>query len=152
MKTNGLGEIRQGVNSFADVAVSAVRGAGDVAPSLAARADLASRVDLCRRRSQQQLSGGHINLGYDFTKQTLEIAEIASAVRRRPPSRSTGAIIDLDKLNPAVGKGFGIDLLISGGTAAPVGSGEQPLPFDIQTTGRYLVASRELQFARHDSF
>ncbi|AJD41390.1 AsmA-like domain-containing protein [Rhizobium gallicum bv. gallicum R602sp] len=145
LKRNGLGEIRQGVNSFADVAVSAVRSAGDVAPSLAARADLAPG-SIYVDGDAQQLSGGRINLGYDFTKQTLEIAR-SQAQFGNTAVPFNGAIIDLDKLDPAVGKGFGIDLLISGGTAAPVGSGEQPLPFDIQTTGRYLVTSRELQFA-----
>ncbi|WP_087002463.1 DUF3971 domain-containing protein [Rhizobium sullae] len=144
LKRNVLGEIRQGVNSFADVGVSAVRGAGDVAPSLAARADIAPGL-IYLDGDEQQLNGGRINLGYDFTKQTLEIAR-SQAQFGNTSVPFNGAIIDLDKLDPAAGKGFGIDLLISGGTAAPVGSGEQPLAFDLQAMGRYLVAPRELQF------
>ncbi len=146
LKRNALGEIRQGVNSFADLAVSAVRGKGDVAPSLAATADIASGL-IYVDGDEQRLSGGRVNLGYDFNKQTLEISR-SQAQFGDTSVPFNGAIIDLDKLDPTAGKGFGIDLLISGGTAAPTGSGEQPLTFDLQTTGRYLVDSRELQFPR----
>lgn len=143
LRRNALGEIRQGVNGFADLAVSAVRGEGDIAPSLEAAADIAPGLFYVDG-DEQRLSGGRINLGYDFGKQTLEISR--SQVQFADTSVPfNGAVIDLDKLDPTGGKGFGVDLLISGGTAAPAGSGEHPLPFDLQMTGRYLIASRELQ-------
>jgi hypothetical protein len=144
LKKNALGETRQGINSFADLTVSAVRSADSVQPALAVNLDLAPG-RLYMDGDEQELSGGRINLGYDFAKQTLEIAQSRVQFGRTSVPLN-GALIDLDKLDPSAGKGFGIDLLVSGGSAAPVASGEPPLSFDIQATGRFLVAPNELQF------
>ncbi len=58
----------------------------------------------------------------------------------------TGAIVDLNRLNPDDKRpGFGLDLLISGGTAVGA-DGEPPANFDLKAVGRYLAADRELQF------
>ncbi len=145
LKRNVQGQIRQGIDGFGALSISAVRSGEQATPALAASIELKPG-KFYMDGDQQELSGGQIDLAYDFTKQTLEIAKsrIQFGATSVPLS---GAIIDLDKIDEAAGKGFGIDLLVSGGTAAPVGSGEQPLAFDIQATGRYLVASRELQFA-----
>ncbi|OCJ04213.1 hypothetical protein A6U87_15315 [Rhizobium sp. AC44/96] len=144
LKRNSLGQIRQGIDGFADLSVSAVRNAESSKPSLTAAIDLKPG-QLYMDGDDQELSGGRINLTYDFDKQTLEIAhsQVQFGGTTVPLN---GALIDLDKIDPAAGKGFGIDLLVSGGTAAPVASGEQPLAFDIQATGRYFVATKELQF------
>ncbi|MBB3591138.1 hypothetical protein FHX08_001482 [Rhizobium sp. BK529] len=143
LKRNEQGEIRQGLNTFGDLTISAVRAADGVKPSL----DAALRLDpglIYVDGDSQELTDGQLNLAYDFDKQTLEIAksQLHLGATILPFS---GALIDLDKLDPNAGKGFGIDALISGGTAAP-NSGEQPLSFDLQATGRYLVAGREFQF------
>ncbi|WP_018902224.1 AsmA-like C-terminal region-containing protein [Rhizobium sp. 2MFCol3.1] len=144
LKRNAIGEIRQGVDSLADTIISAERGGETSKPSLAATVNLQPG-NFYMDGEAQPLTGGRINLAYDFTKQSLEIAR--SQLQFGPTIVPfNGALIDLDKIDPAAEKGFGVDLLVSGGTAAPVTSGEQPLPFDIQATGRYFVGARELQF------
>ncbi len=143
LKRNEQGEIRQGLNTFGDLTISAVRAADGAKPLLNAALKLDPGLIYVDGDSQQ-LTDGQVNLAYDFDKQTLEIAK--SQLHLGPTVLPiSGAVIDLDKLDPNAGKGFGIDALISGGTAAP-NSGEQPLSFDLQATGRYLVAGREFQF------
>lgn len=144
LKRNAEGEIRQGINGFGDLTISAVRTGEQATPALGASIELKPG-QLYMDGDPQELSGGRLNLAYDFSKQTLEIAK--SRIQFGATSIPlNGAIIDLDKIDASAGKGFGIDLLVSGGTAAPGGSGEQPLAFDIKATGRYVVAARELQF------
>jgi len=144
LKRNVQGQLRQGIDAASDLTISAVRAGDQEPPALAAAIELKPG-QFYMDGDQQELNGGRINLAYDFSKQTLEIAK--SRVQFGATSVPlSGALIDLDKVDASAGKGFGIDLLVSGGTAAPSGSGEQPLAFDIQATGRYLVASRELQF------
>jgi len=144
LKRNVQGQIRQGIDAASDLTISAVRAGDQEPPALAAAIELKPG-QFYMDGDEQELNGGRINLAYDFSKQTLEIAK--SRVQFGATSVPlSGALIDLDKVDASAGKGFGIDLLVSGGTAAPSGSGEQPLAFDIQATGRYLVASRELQF------
>jgi hypothetical protein len=145
LKRNTLGQIRQGIDGFSDLMISAVRTGETSKPSLAAAIDLKPG-KLYMDGDAQELSGGRINLAYDFSKDTLEIAR-SQAQFGATTIPLNGALIDLDKIDASAGKGFGVDLLISGGTAAATGPGEQPLAFDIQATGRYFVASRELQFA-----
>ncbi|MBB3646025.1 hypothetical protein FHX14_002218 [Rhizobium sp. BK619] len=144
LKRNDQGVIRQGLSAFADLTVSATRERDGVQPALAATVDI-DPGQIYADGDPQELSGGQINLVYDFAKQTLEIAR-SNARFGATSVPINGALIDLDKLDPQAGKGFGIDLLVSGGSAAPGGSGEQPLSFDIQATGRYLVAGREFLF------
>ncbi|WP_064685454.1 DUF3971 domain-containing protein [Rhizobium bangladeshense] len=144
LKRNDQGAIRQGLSAFVDLTVSATRERDGVQPALAATVDIDPGL-IYADGDPQELSGGQINLAYDFAKQTLEIAK-SNARFGATTVPINGALIDLDKLDPQAGKGFGIDLLVSGGTAAPGASGEQPLSFDIQATGRYLVAGREFLF------
>ncbi|MBY4606828.1 hypothetical protein K6M90_03980 [Rhizobium sp. 9T] len=144
LKRNDQGMIRQGLSAFVDLTVSATRERDGVQPALAATVDIDPGL-IYADGDPQELSGGQINLAYDFAKQTLEIAK-SNARFGATTVPINGALIDLDKLDPQAGKGFGIDLLVSGGTAAPGASGEQPLSFDIQATGRYLVAGREFLF------
>ncbi|KPH08246.1 hypothetical protein CO657_09585 [Rhizobium acidisoli] len=144
LKRNDQGAIRQGLSAFADLTVSATRERDGVQPALAATVDI-DPGQIYADGDPQELSGGQINLVYDFAKLTLEIAR-SNARFGATMVPINGALIDLDKLDPQAGKGFGIDLLVSGGSAAPGGSGEQPLSFDIQATGRYLVAGREFLF------
>ncbi|MGG7579862.1 AsmA-like C-terminal domain-containing protein [Rhizobium sp. Nf11,1] len=144
LKRNDQGVIRQGLNTFADLTVSATRARDGVEPALAATIDVDPGL-IYADGDPQELSGGQINLAYDFVKQTVEIAK--SNLRFGATTLPlNGALIDLDKLDPKAGKGFGIDLLVSGGTAAPSGSGEEPVAFDVQATGRYMVAGREFLF------
>jgi len=145
LKRNVLGEIRQGVSAFADLDISAVRDGEATDPSLTTSVTLAPGL-IYLDGDQQQLNGGKVNLSYDFKKQTIEI-DRSQGQFGATTIPFNGALIDLDRLDPTAGKGFGIDLLVSGGSASPGGSGEQPVPFDIQTSGRFMVATKELQFA-----
>ncbi len=145
LKRNNMGEVRQGIDGLGDLMVSAVRSGEGTQPALAAVVDLKPG-QFYMDGDDQILSGGRLNLSYDFDKQTVEIGK-SQLQFDRTSVPFNGALIDLDKIDASAGKGFGIDLLVSGGSAAPSLSDEQPLPFDIKATGRYLVASKELEFA-----
>ncbi|MFB9950893.1 AsmA-like C-terminal domain-containing protein [Rhizobium puerariae] len=95
---------------------------------------------------QQVFTGAVINIVYDFAKNSIELQK--SEARFGPTILPfTGAVIDLSRLDPDDRRvGFGLDLLISGGTAVGATEGEQPAQFDLKANGRYLAAERELQF------
>lgn len=137
------GTPRQGLTSFAGVTVTAIRGDAGAEPKLSASIDVKPGT-LYMDRDLQDLTQANINLAYDFRRQTLEIEQSkAQFVGTIVPF--SGALIDLDRLDANAGKGFGIDFLIRGGTAASSISGEQPVSFDGQATGRFLAATKELQ-------
>jgi hypothetical protein len=94
----------------------------------------------------QVFSGAEIHVAYDFAKDSIEIQQ--SQARFGPTVLPlTGAILDLNRLDPNDKRlGFGLDLLISGGTAVGATEGEEPAHFDLKAVGRYLSADRELQF------
>ncbi|HEX8046068.1 DUF3971 domain-containing protein [Rhizobium sp.] len=138
------GTPRQGIMSLAGMTVTAVRGGEGVDPKLSASIDIQPGT-LYMDRDKQDLTQANINLAYDFARQKLEIVQSkAQFVGTIVPF--SGALIDLDRIDPNAGKGFGIDFLIRGGTAASSISGEQPVSFDGQATGRFLAATKELQF------
>jgi hypothetical protein len=134
---------RQGINSFADVTVTAVRGSDSVAPQLKASIDL-NPGSIYMDREKQELSGAEVNLVYNSDHKTLEIDKSVARFQATTVP-FTGALIDLDRIDPKADKGFGVDFLIKGGTAATVASGEAPLSFDGVANGRYMSASKELQ-------
>nr|WP_286181893.1 DUF3971 domain-containing protein [Rhizobium sp. ICMP 5592] len=138
------GTPRQGIMSLAGMTVTAVRGGEGVDPKLSASIDIQPGT-LYMDRDKQDLTQANINLAYDFARQKLEIVQSkAQFVGTIVPF--SGALIDLDRIDTNAGKGFGIDFLIRGGTAASSISGEQPVSFDGQATGRFLAATKELQF------
>lgn len=138
------GTPRQGIMSFAGMTVTAIRGDAGTEPKLSASIDVKPGT-LYMDRDPQDLTQANINLAYDFRRQTLEIEQSkAQFVGTIVPF--SGALIDLDRIDANAGKGFGIDFLIRGGTAASSISGEQPVSFDGQATGRFLSATKELQF------
>jgi hypothetical protein len=94
----------------------------------------------------QVFSGAEINVAYDFAKDSIEIRQ--SEARFGPTVLPlTGAILDINRLDPNDKRlGFGLDLLVSGGTAVGATEGEEPAHFDLKAVGRYLSADRELQF------
>jgi hypothetical protein len=138
------GQPRQGINSFANVSLSAVRGSDAVEPKLTASIRVEPGM-LYMDRDEQDLSGAQINLSYNAEHKTLEIDKSIARFQATTIPFS-GALIDLDRLDPNAPKGFGVDFLISGGTAATAASGEPPMNFDGQANGRYLAAAKELQF------
>ncbi|WFU03559.1 DUF3971 domain-containing protein [Rhizobium sp. CB3171] len=138
------GTPRQGIMSFAGMTVTAMRGGSGIEPKLSASIDVQPGT-LYMDRDPQELTKANINLAYNFAHHTLEIAPSkAQFVGTIVPF--SGALIDLDHIDANAGKGFGIDFLIRGGTAASSISGEQPVSFDGQATGRFLAATKELQF------
>ncbi|WP_132956437.1 AsmA-like C-terminal region-containing protein [Rhizobium sp. BK251] len=144
LRRDAAGEPRQGISSLADVTVSAKRADAGPAPSLTAEIAVKPG-EFFMDGNSQELSGAEINLAYSGAAGTLEILK-SNAQFAATNIPFTGALIDLDKLDPSAGKGFGVDLLVSGGTAATAASGEAALAFDAHAEGRYLTDGRELQF------
>ena len=139
------GAPRDGVSGSIDVDLSAVRAREITAPSI--KATLRQSPGLFYFDGiDQELSGGVINLAYDFGKHSLEIlqSEIRFGTTVVP---FNGAVVDLNRLDEAERRpGFGLSLLVNGGTATAAGSGEAPALFDLRATGRYFAAERQLQF------
>ena len=144
MAYDATGTPRQGLMSFADVTLSAVKGGVGADPKLDTSINIRPGV-LYMDRDAQDLTQANINLAYNFARQTLEIApSTAQFVRTLVPF--SGALIDLDRVDANAGRGFGIDFVIKNGTAASSISGEPPVSFDGRTTGRFLSATKEFQF------
>ena len=143
MAYDANGAPRQGVISFADVTLSAVKGDAGIDPKLEASIDVQPGT-LYMDRDVQDLTQGNINLAYNFDHQTLEIAPSkVQFVGTMVPF--SGALIDLDRVNANAGKGFGIDFVIKDGVAASSISGEKPVSFDGRATGHFLSETKELQ-------
>lgn len=139
------GAPREGIEGSLDLDLAAVRARETTKPAITATL----------RQSpgyfyfdglQQTFTGAVINIAYDFAKDSIEL--LKSEARFGPTVLPfTGAVIDLNRLNPDDQRlGFGLDLLISSGTAVGATESEQPAQFDLKATGRYLSADRELQF------
>ncbi len=138
------GAPRDGVQGSVDLDLNAVRARSSTDPS----------IHVTLRQSpglfyfdgiDQELSGGIINATYDFSKNSLELfnSEVRFGSTVLP---FNGAIVDLNRLDAAEKRpGFGLSLLVSGGTATAASSGEAPAIFDLRATGKYLSAERELE-------
>ncbi len=145
LKRDDEGLPRHGVDAVADFTVSARRMGEAADPAIL----IGARIDSGRffaEGIEQDVRQTSIEAAYDFSKNSLEIqpSKAAFGDTRTP---FTGAVIDLDRLDPAAGAGFGIDFVVSGGVAAPAGTGERPLAFDAKVMGRYVVATNELTFS-----
>ncbi|TWF49665.1 DUF3971 domain-containing protein [Neorhizobium alkalisoli] len=139
------GQPREGLDSSLDLQLSAVRSRETVKPVISAVLNQ-SPGRFFFDGIEQTFSGANINIAYDFTKNSIEI--LKSEARFGPTILPlTGGVIDLSRLDANDKRpGFGLDLLVSGGTAAGATNGEQPAKFDLKGVGRYLSADRELQF------
>ena len=149
LKRDSLSQPRQGINSFADVTLSAVRATEDAPASLTA----ALRVEpglLYMDRDEQDISGADINLAYDDANSSLAITH-ATARFGQTIVPFAGTVADLDKADPNAPKGYGLKLAIDDATAVAEKSGEAPLPFRGQAEGRFLSESKEL-FLDHIQF
>lgn len=144
MAYDANGTPRQGLTSFAEVTLSAVKGGAGTDPKLDAAIAVQPGV-LYMDRDPQDLTQANINLAYNFDRQTLEITP-SKAQFAGTMVPFSGALIDLDRVDANAGKGFGIDFLIKNGMAASSISGEKPVSFDGQATGRFLSATKEFQF------
>jgi hypothetical protein len=138
------GTPRQGLTTFGDVTLSAVKGQAGADPKLNATIDVKPGV-LYMDHDPQELTRADINLAYNFDHQTLEIAP-SNAQFLGTSVPFSGALIDLDRVDANAGKGFGIDFVIKDGVAASSLSGEKPISFDGRATGRFFSATKEFQF------
>jgi hypothetical protein len=139
------GRPREGIEGSLDLDLSAVRSREAVKPAITATLRQ-SPGHFYFDGIEQTLSGANINVAYDFSKNSIEL--LKSEARFGPTILPfTGAMIDLDRLNPDDKRpGFGLDVLFSGATAVGATTSEQPARFDLKANGRYLSADRELQF------
>ncbi|WP_117191197.1 YhdP family protein [Rhizobium terrae] len=143
-RTDG-GQPREGIEGTLDLELAAVRSRETTKPSITAKLRQ-SPGRFYFDGLEQTFTGADINIAYDFAKNSVEL--LKSEARFGPTILPfTGAVIDLNRLNPDDKRiGFGLDLLISGGTAVGATASEQPARFDLKANGRYLAADRELQF------
>jgi hypothetical protein len=139
------GEPREGFEGILDLELSAVRARETIRPSIDAKLRQ-SPGHFYFDGLQQVFSGAEINVAYNFSKDSIEL--LKSEARFGPTVVPfTGGVIDLNRLDPNDKRiGFGLDLLVSGGTAVGATEAEQPAQFDLKANGRYLSADRELQF------
>ncbi|SIR00387.1 AsmA-like C-terminal region [Rhizobium sp. RU35A] len=139
------GEPREGLQGAIDMDLNATRDTTEADPAIKATIHHTPGT-VYFDGVGQELSGAEVSATYDFAKNSIEI--LPSRLRFGPTVVPvSGAIIDLDRLNPAEKRpGYGLDLLVSGGHAQAASGGEQPTLFDLQASGRYLTAARELQF------
>ncbi|MBP1851063.1 DUF3971 domain-containing protein [Rhizobium halophytocola] len=146
LRYSSEGEIRQGLDGQVEISIAALRAGDQVAPSLSAAisgSDLLFYMD----GNSQKVTTTQIALGYDFSKDTIEVRK-SRAVFGRTVVPFSGGLIDLDRFNPsyARGSGIAIDLLAKDAVASIPASGEPSVPFDFKLLGRYLYAKSELQF------
>lgn len=139
------GAPREGLQGAIDLDISATRDTQETEPVIEASIHHAPG-SFYFDGVGQELSGAEVHTAYDFTRNSIEIRP--SNFRFGPTVLPlTGAIIDLDRLDPAEKRpGFGLSTLISGGHAQAANGGEEPVLFDLNASGRYFSADRVLEF------
>ncbi len=138
------GRTEEKLDATAYAEISAIRKTQDIFPEIT----LSARVNpgtLTLHGIDQKLDGATVEAVYDFNKNSVEF--LPSSVRFGETNLPfTGGLIDLDRIRPDAGKGFGIDFLVSGGKVYTEGSGAAPADMDAQASGYYLSADQELVF------
>ncbi|MGE7370950.1 DUF3971 domain-containing protein [Neorhizobium sp. NPDC001467] len=138
------GSPREGLEGSLDLDISATRQTATTAQGI--KATVQGRPGMFYFDGVgQALSGAQINIAYNFERQSIEI--LPSEARLGPTVLPiSGAVIDLDRLNPQDTRpGVGLDLLVSGARTQSENSGEDQVRFDLKAGGRYLSGERELQ-------
>ncbi|MBR0555344.1 hypothetical protein J5J10_06590 [Ciceribacter sp. L1K23] len=145
IRRSRAGEIRQGLDADATIAMEARRADDGQSPVLSAQVTGQDGLFYMDGKVQP-LTMADINLAYDFSKDTIELRS-SRAVFGATVLPFTGALIDLDRLDGdyPTGSGIGIDLLVRQGTASVPKAAAAPVPFDFKVYGRYLYATSELQ-------
>lgn len=136
---------REGLQGKIDLDLAATRDTVETRPKISAQIHHSPGL-VYFDAVEQELSGATVRASFDFARNAIEI--LPSEFRFGPTVLPlTGAIIDLDRLDPTDKRpGFGLDLLISGGRAQGKAGGEEPVLFDLKAGGRYLASDRILEF------
>ncbi len=145
------GDPRQGIDGSAELLLSAKRG-GAAEPRVITLGVNMQDGTFYSDGQPQTITKANLNFGYDFTKDTIEIANSVAQLDRTILPIS-GGLIDLDRLpeGPEFDKGYGIDLLVAGGRADVPDAGETPFPFSLKGYGRFLVNEKMLQLDAVDA-
>lgn len=146
LRRGAAGNPRQGLDGSAEVTISAKRAGEGQKPAMNMVVETAGGM-VYSDGIGQELTRAHLNFGYDFAKDTLELSSSRAEFGRMILPLS-GGLIDLDRLpgNAESGPGFGIDLLVSEGRADVPSAGESPFPFSLKAFGHYLNEKNELKF------
>lgn len=138
------GTPREGLQGAVTLNLSAARDTQETKPAIRAQIDHAPSVFYFDGIAQD-LTGAEVRVAYDFAKQSIEIQP--SELRFGPTVLPlSGAVIDLDRINPNDKRpGFGLDLLASGARAQGASGADAPVLFDLKANGRYLSGDRVLE-------
>ena len=136
------GTYKEKLEAMAGVDLVATRAQADVQPAITFSV-LANPGVLTAHSIAQPFDGATIKGLYDFDKNSIEF--LPSAMRFGDTNLPfTGGLIDLDRINPDLPKGFGIDLLVRGGKVYTEGGGAPPTEIEAQASGQYLSETKEL--------
>jgi hypothetical protein len=151
LRRSSVGEARQGIDGSAELLLTARRKDGAQAPVVSLAVNMRD-AGFYSDGQRQELTDAQLKLSYDFTKDTIELADSIARFEETVFPLS-GGIIDLDRLpeGPNFGKGFGIDLVVNDGQANVPTAGETPFPFFLKGYGRYLVEENMLQLDTLDA-
>lgn len=146
------GDPRQGIDGSAELLLSAKRDGGTEPRALTLGVNMQSGSTFYSDGQPQEITRADLNFAYDFSKDTVEIIN-SNAQLGKTILPISGGLIDLDRLPEGAefGKGFGIDLLVSGGRADVPDAGEAPFPFSLKGYGRFLVNEKLLQLDTVDA-
>ena len=139
-------EPRVGIDGRAKLEIAALRASETSPGALSAKVDIGNAI-LYSDGIEQSLDEATLRAIYDFDKNSIEF--LPSRLRFGATTIPfTAGLIDLDRLDAKAPRGFGIDLLVSNGVAAPGGTGGGPMAYSATVTGRYVTDIREFQFER----
>lgn len=138
------GEIHAGVDTAADVSVSARREVDGTKPVLGLDVKL-SAGSVYGDGVAAELRPSSVKVQYNFEKGSIELASTDASVGQSL-FPFTGGLIDLDRVSDRTDKGFAIDLVFSNAVTRPSDTGEAPIRFDAKVNGYYLAASKRLRF------
>lgn len=141
---NAQGKVVERFDASANAEISATRRSAELDPDIRLSARL-NPGTLTLHAIDQPFDGANIDAVYDFAKNSVEF--LPSAMRFGATNLPfTGGLIDLDRINPDAGKGFGIDFLVRGGKVFTEASGAPPSDMDAQASGYYQAETKELIF------
>jgi hypothetical protein len=138
------GDARHGVDSVADVSVSARRERPGAAPRLSFDVALGAG-SLYADGIVSEIRSSTLQASYNFGRGSIELASTTLGLGHST-FPFTGGLIDLDRVSGKADKGFAVDLLFRDAIADPLDTNEQPIRFDAKVNGHFLPATGDLLF------